>query len=174
MSARSMLLAVLVLVVTSTACQPPVQEEASGALSDADIAAIRQVSETYRQAILAGDWTALSAVFTEDAVWMPPDQPAPEGRAAIQEWFGPLTPLTAFELTALETEGHGGFAYERGRYSITFPAEGMAESVSDTGKYVAILRKQPDGSWLRSLVIWNADQPLGPPHNPQQGSGTEE
>ncbi len=40
MSARSILLAAFALVVTSTACQPAAQEEASGALSDEDLAAI--------------------------------------------------------------------------------------------------------------------------------------
>ncbi len=45
MSARSILLAAFALVVTSTACQPAAQEEASGALSDEDLAAIGDVRE---------------------------------------------------------------------------------------------------------------------------------
>ncbi len=93
---------------------------------------------------------------------MPPNQPAREGRADIQEWLSPQT-VTDFELTTLETAGRGGFAYTRGSFSITFTAEGLAAFVSDTGKYVEIWRKEPDGSWLIDQVIWNSDLPLTAP-----------
>ncbi len=166
MSARSMLLAAFAFVVASTACQPPAQEAAG--LSEEDVAAIRDASQAFVRANLASDWTAGLAVLTEDAVWMPPNEPALEGRAAIQEWLTPFTVMD-FELTALETEGHGGLAYRRGRYSFTVTTEGTPEPITDTGKYVEIWRKQPDGSWLTDQVIWNSDQPL-----PQQSSGTEQ
>ena len=162
MNKRTMLLMVLTFAFASTACQPPAQQMASGTLSDEDVAAIGDTSQTFVQTYLAGDWTAVVAMLTEDAVWMPPNQPAREGRADIQEWLSPQT-VTDFELTALETGGRGGFAYTRGSFSITFTAEGMAGSVSDTGKYVEIWQKGPDGSWLVDQVIWNSDLPLAAP-----------
>ncbi len=155
-------MAFLAFAFASTSCQPPTQQMASDTLSDEDVAAIREASQTVVQAYLAGDWAAVVAVLTEDAVWMPPNQAAREGRADIQEWLSPFT-VTDFELTAVETEGRGGLAYTRGRFSITFTAEGMAESVSDTGKYVEIWRTEPDGSWLADQVIWNSDLPLAAP-----------
>ncbi len=88
--------------------------------------------------------------------------PAREDRAGIQEWLSPLT-VTDFEVTAFETGGHCGFAYGRGRYSITLTVEGMEGSVSDAGKYVEIWRKEPDGSWLIDQVIRNSDLPLVAP-----------
>ncbi len=162
MNKRTILLTVLAFAFASTACQPPAQQMVPGTLSDEDVAAIGDASQTLVQAYLAGDWTAVVAVLTEDAVWMPPNEPAREGRADIQEWLSPHT-VTDFEVAALETEGRSGFAYTRGRFSITFTAEGMAESVSDTGKYVEIWRKEPDGSWLIDQVIWNSDLPLAAP-----------
>ena len=162
MNKRTILLTVLAFAFASTSCEPPAQQMASGALSDEDLAAIGEASQTVVQAYRASDWAAVVAVLTEDAVWMPPNQPAREGRADIQEWFSPQTG-TDFELTALETGGRGGFAYTRGSFSITFTAEGMEGSVSDTGKYVEIWRKEPDGSWLADQVIWNSDLPLAAP-----------
>ncbi len=166
MSARSMLLAAFALVVASTACQPPVQE--AGPLSDEDVAAITQVNEEWVQANRAHDWAALTAFRTEDAVWMPPNEPAREGRAAIQEWLTPFT-VTDFNVTPVQTEGRDGLAYTRGVYSLTVTIEGTPEPITDTGKYVAIWQKQPDGSWLIAVDIWNSDLPL-----PEQGSGTEQ
>ncbi len=87
---------------------------------------------------------------------------AREDRAGIQEWLSPLT-VTDFEVTALDTGGRHGFAYRRGRYSITLTVDGMEGSVGDAGKYVEIWRKEPDGSWLIDQVIWNSDLPLTAP-----------
>ncbi len=165
MSARSMLLAVLVLVVASTACEPPAQEEASGALSDADAAAIRNTIDSFVQANLASDWAAVAALFTEDAVRMPQNEPMVVGRAAILASMEaePVT-FTQWSNAPLEIDGRGDLAYARGTYSLT--VAGMPQVV---GKYVSILRQQPDGSWLFAAGIWNHDQPL-----PQQSSGTEQ
>lgn len=173
MSARSMLLAVLVLVVASTACQPPAQEEASGAMSDADIAAIRNLAESFRQAMLASDWETLTSLFIEDAVRQPPNEPMIVGRAAIlasmeAEPAEPVT-FTQFSNAPLEIDGRGDLAYARGTYSLTATAEGMAEPITEKGKYLVVLRKQADGSWRVVTDIWNSDLPL-----PQQSSGTEQ
>ncbi len=165
MNKRTNLLTVLAFAFASTACQPPAQQMASSTLSDEDVAAIGDASQTVVQGYLAGDWAAVTAVLTEDADWMPPNQPARKGRAEIQEWFGPLT-VTDFELTIIETGGFSSLAYTRGSFSTTFTVEGMAEPVSDTGKYIEIWRKGPDGSWLADHVIWNSDLPLAAP-NPE-------
>ncbi len=157
MSARSMLLAAFAFVVASTACQPPAQEAA--ALSEEDVAAIRQVTEEWVQANRANDWAAVAAFRTEDAVWMPPNEPVVAGRAAIQEWLTPFT-STDFNVTPVQTEGRDGLAYTRGVYSLTVTIEGTPEPITDTGKYVQIWREQPDGSWLIAVEIWNSDLPL--------------
>jgi len=162
MNKRTILVTVLAFAFASTSCQPPAQQMDPGTPSDEDVAAIEDASQTFVQTYLAGDWTAVVATLTEDAVWMPPNQPAREGRADIQEWLSPQT-VTDFELTTLETGGRGGFAYTRGSFSITFTAEGLAGFVNDTGKYVEIWRKEPDGSWLIDQVIWNSDLPLAAP-----------
>ena len=165
MSARSMLLAVLVLVVASTACQPPAEEEASGALSDADIAAIRNTIESFVQANLASDWAAAAALFTEDAVRMPQNAPMIVGRAAILASMEAEPMIyTQWSNTPLEIDGRGDLAYARGTYSLT-----VADMPQTVGKYVWLLRQQPDGSWLAAAGIWNHDLPL-----PQQSSATEQ
>ncbi|UCF18766.1 MAG: SgcJ/EcaC family oxidoreductase [Gemmatimonadota bacterium] len=168
MSARSVLLAVLALALASTGCQPPGQAPAG--LSEEDDAAIRARTEGYVQAALAGDAAAVSAFFSEDALRMPPDQPAVEGRAAIQAWHEAVVgagTYSQFTATPVQIEGRGDLAFVRGTFSITWTPQGAPEPIQITGKYVEIRRKQADGSWLIAADIWNWDHPL-----PEEGSGT--
>ena len=144
------------LALTITACQPQ-----AGPLSAEDEAAIRDGAQSFVRAALAGDWAAAAATFTEDAIRMPPNAPIVEGRAAIQadeEESGAV--LEDLTLTSVEIDGRDGLSYERGTYSITYTVPGIPEPMRDTGKYIAILRKQPDGSWLFAIDIWNSDLPL--------------
>jgi uncharacterized protein (TIGR02246 family) len=159
MSVRSISLALLALALTSTAGQLPAQEAAG--LSDEDVAAIRGNSDTYTQLTLAGDFAGLAAMFTEDAVRMPPNAPALEGRTAIQAFAEAYySTITEFESTTTEVGGAGDVAFARGTYSLTATPEGALEPVSDSGKWMAICKRQPDGTWLMTANIWNSDLPL--------------
>ncbi len=158
MRVRTTLIAVLVLTLASTACQPAAQEAAG--LSEEDAAAIRSSTEPFVDAIRAGDWAGVAALYTEDAVYMPPNEPAFEGRAAIEAWLGAFPPLPDFSLAVVETDGRGDLAFVRGTYAWTIMPEGAPEPIQDTGKYIEIWRKQPDGSWLIAVDIFNSDMPL--------------
>jgi ketosteroid isomerase-like protein len=158
MSARTTLLAVLVLAVASTACQPPAQEAAG--LSDEDVAAIRQLHDGLFEAVVAGDWSVLAA-YAEDGVAMPPNHPAVEGRAAIEAWNRAL-PLEFVDGggTPDVIDGRDGLAYVRGSFWYDMRPEGQPELVRYEGKLIWVLRKQPDGTWLLEAAIWNSDLPL--------------
>jgi ketosteroid isomerase-like protein len=65
--------------------------------------------------------------------------------------------INEFKAEPVEIEGRGDLAYARGIFSWTFRvAEG--EPFSDTGKWIAIWRRQADGSWLLSHDIWDSDR----------------
>ncbi|NIM47978.1 MAG: hypothetical protein GTO22_01735 [Gemmatimonadales bacterium] len=67
--------------------------------------------------------------------------------------------MTEFTITLVETGGGGDVAYARGTYLLTIAVEG-AEPTTDTGKYIEIRRKQPDGSWPIAIDMFNSDLPL--------------
>jgi uncharacterized protein (TIGR02246 family) len=167
MSMRSILLSVFVLTFASTACQPPAQAPAG--LSDEDVAAIGDLIGSFRDAMLAGDWAGASQLYTADGMRMPPNVPLIESPDAIRAAFeADAATYTAFTNTVTEIVGSGDVAYARGTYTLTFTVAGMAEQISDSGRYVAIFRKQADGSWLAVLDIYNSDLPL-----PEEGGETE-
>lgn len=131
-----------------------------GPITQADRDAIDAVRSAFREAVLAGDVAGLLALYTDDAVEMPPNMPMNSGKAAI-ETANTSNPMpSAFSMTPMETEGVGDLAYDRGTYSFAMSVEGAPEPMTETGKYLVLLRKQADGSWLMSTVIWNSDMPL--------------
>ncbi len=166
MTTRCLLFAALALGFASTAFQPLAQE--AGPLSEDDVAAITSQTERFRQAILAGDWAANAGLFTQDGVLMPPNHPAVQGRTAIQEWgtatFGAAS-FTEFTNAPVEIDGRGGIAYSRATYSLALSVEGIAEPITDTGKYIVIWKKQADGAWLAVANPWNSDLPLPEPQS---------
>ena len=137
------------------ACQP-----APALLSDADIAAIHASADSFTANALARRDSANAAHYSETAVFMPPNQPAVEGRAAIRAWFEAFPPISAFSLTPLEIVGRGDLAYERGTYALTIAASGKTPAMPDHGKYLAVRRRHADGSWLMTVDIFNSDVPL--------------
>ncbi len=156
---RGRYLALLVIVSAAVSCQP--QQQVPTSLSQEDVAAIGGFVASYRDVALAQDFEGLATFFTADGVRNPPNAPPSEASSAsLQAAYGGVT---SFENAPEEIDGRGSLAYARGSYSITLAPEGAAESISDTGHYVAILRKQEDGRWLISYLIFNSDQPMPQP-----------
>jgi uncharacterized protein (TIGR02246 family) len=150
------LLAAAVGVLLATGCYP-----AAGPLSDEDVAAITALGQQYVEASLAGDAAGIAAVYAEDATEMPPAMVATEGRTAIGARYAAGTePLpTTFTITHTEIVGFGDLAYDMGTWAATGEVEGM-DPIEISGKYICIVERQADGSWLWKRVIWNHDMPI--------------
>ena len=131
-------------------------------LTDADKAAINAKTQAFINGVNAGDWAAVAATYTEDAIVLPPNAPAVRGRSAIEASFAEFPPISDFTITNTEVEGVGDLAYLVGTYTITMTPEG-AEPIHDTGKFIEIRKKQADGSWLLHRDIYNSDAPAPAP-----------
>ena len=121
------------------------------------------MSQAFVRAALASDWATVAALYGDDAVLNPPNEPAVKGRAAIQAFFAKFPPITALKFTNIAVEGHDDLAYTLGSYTMTLAPPGAAAPVKDSGKYVEIRRKQRDGRWLIAVDIFNSDLPRAPP-----------
>ena len=155
MRIRSFLSATTLLAALISACQPAAE---FGPLPEEDIAAIRANNDTYVERTLAGDFASVAALFAEDAVILPPNESMVQGRPAILAYLEAYPTITEFQATVEEVGGQGSMGFARGTYSLT--AEGMPDPIQDTGKWLTIDEKQPDGSWLATTQIWNSDLPL--------------
>ena len=138
----------------------------SAALSEGDVAAIRELNHAYTAAWVAGDNDAVMAVFTDDAVLIPHhgDDPV-EGAEAIRLHFWPpdlqAFNITEFVMEPAEVSGEGNFAYVHGRFSLamTFTQDGETADYANSGNYMWIVRRQTDGAWKASRLMWNDPVP---------------
>jgi uncharacterized protein (TIGR02246 family) len=144
-------------VVAQSKPQPPTK---TAATIDASIKAI---ADQYVKATLAGDAKAIAALYTEDAIEMPPNQPPVKGRAALQQFYEKQlsgVKFTIFSLEHLETRAVGDTGYDVGTYRQTItPPKGQA--FDDTGKYAVIL-KRVGSAWKVAYAIYNSDLPPPP------------
>jgi len=140
----------------SAGCQRPV------GLPEADRTAIRQADESDMKMMNAKDWKGDLNLYEENAVELPPNQAALQGKSAILAWDEAFPPFSNFREQSLEIEGQGDLAYDRGTYSITMTPPG-ATPIEDHGKYLTIWHKQADGLWRVSRVMFNSDVPLPAP-----------
>ena len=165
---------ILVLVCaagTALACQTeePATEQASATDPAVDTAAaseaIAAVDKAWEDAAIAGDAAGIAALYTTDAIAMPPDGPRTEGRAAIQElfagWISSMG-LSTIDLNSdlITVASSGDYATAVGSYTASGTAPDGTTWTED-GKYVEIL-KNVDGSWQIVTDIWN--------HNAAPGS----
>jgi len=134
----------------------------SAILNPDEITSIRKVMESYRNAWLANDVEGVLGSFTQDAVLMPHHGVEPvEGMKAIREFWFPgtaaKTTILKFVRSVDEVGGEGGFAHMRGHSEVAWRVEdkGTAEEWRTHGTYLAILKKQGNGKWLITHLIWD-------------------
>jgi uncharacterized protein (TIGR02246 family) len=131
-------------------------------LSDADRAAIEAADSAFAAAANAGNVDGVVAVYAPDGSLLPPNAPGLKGSEGIRRfWAGLLDAYTAtFELETDEIDGRGDLAYVVGRYRLTGRPKGKAPALEDQGKYLEVLKRQPDGSWKYAVDMYNSDRPM--------------
>ena len=133
------------LVLLAAACRP------APAAPAADARAMREAVTRYESASNDGDADALSALYADDALLLPPDGAVVAGRDSILAfWKDGIEPGISFEVVDSKTEGGTGFVAGR------FLVEATDSAPADSGKYVLCLRRQPDGAWRVVADIWNS------------------
>ena len=121
---------------------------------------IREMEAAWSKAAEAKDLEKFLAFYAEDAVYLPPNQPALNGwnnigGSLLTVFKDPAFWLT-FQTRHLEAARSGDVAFTYGVYSMTFTGA-KGERVSDTGKYMTIWKKQFDGRWKAAFVMYNSD-----------------
>ncbi len=138
------ILCAAVLAMPSTA----LGQDASGAET-----AIAELAEAWDAGWNAGDGTAIAALYTEDAMLLPPGSEPISGREAIAAfWQGEVESGSQSQLTPGAVEDFGDTAIEvNGSWVATAP-DG---SHLDHGKYTVVYKKV-DGAWLMHRDMWNS------------------
>lgn len=129
-------------------------------LSSQDVSVLKtMVEEKWPRFSIESDWDKLTGMFTDDVVFMPPDEPAIKGKAAVKAWLEKFPSIEAQTVALVHAEGCEYFACARGTVGMKVVSE-SGEPLSMTGKWFASYRKQSDGIWLLATDIWNMDAPV--------------
>lgn len=144
-------------ILTAAALLLPACRAAGPAADPVARRAIEAAVRRYVAASNEGDAEALTELYAEDAVLLPPDHVPIHGREAIGEFWRQGTD-SGLAVRTLRIEVEGSLGYLIGNYSL--PA--TADEPADSGKYVMCLRREQDGSWRLTADIWNSSIPEEP------------
>ncbi len=129
-------------------CNP----SAPSALTETDKQYFRDVTYNVQVGWNKGDREPYAKRFSADAVYMAPNREPIIGQDAIRT-FANTFPEVKIEYTILEIMGSAEYAYVRGSFVVTNPAD----SLLDKGKYLSVWRKFPDGNWQLTHDIFSSD-----------------
>ena len=122
---------------------------------------MENVREECATAMRAGDVESFMAIVTDDAVLMPPNEPAVTGKEAIRAWTQLFFEQFSIEptISVKEVEVVGDWAFERADYTFRLTPVAGGAVMQENIKNLRVLQRQSDGSWKIAREIWNSDHP---------------
>lgn len=120
-------------------------------ISEEDAAAIRAITDIHLEAVLNNDTKAWVATCTDDVKIFPNDAPTVSGLDACHEYLDDFPTPTSFTAEVKDVEGEGDLAYSSGNATAKFD-----DGSQTLFTWLAIMRRQPDGSWKMARDMWVA------------------
>jgi len=117
------------------------------------VATIEARNRVFEDRFAAEDADGVAALYTRDALLLPPDGPNVAGRAAIAEyWRGAMAGVGRVDLDTIAAEAVGEDDIVEQLRVTFYDGEGMV-----LGRAKALVHgKREDGSWRLHRDIWNA------------------
>lgn len=151
------LLSTVLLSSSALACA----RDTAPADTTADEQAIAAVRGREMTAFSAGAIDSALAVFTADAVLMPPNEPMRAGTDAIRAWLQGMANQSAVagRYTDAQVTVVGDVAVERFVAELRVTPKAGGPATEERFKGIHVYRRQPDGSWRITHDVWNTDAP---------------
>ncbi len=147
----------MVLLITGLACcsKPPAEDKAN------DIASIKALSAARAKAFNDRDAGVIANAFTERGLLMAPDMKSMTGRDAVRGYYQGIFDQyqTFLESGYEDVNVSGDLGYGVGYARVKLVPFTGGDTLVSTAKYINILQRQADGSWLTTHDIWNANEP---------------
>ena len=149
-----------IVLALTTACSGG---SAGPTFDQADQDRIKTVIGQLTEAFNAKDAAKAAALYTPEAVVMPPNKTLSRGRNFVEQYYTSRFAEGATDLTLQpgEIKGSGNLAVAIGDYRLTLaPAQGPHRR--DRGKFVWIFREQ-NNAWMIDTIIFSSDFTELPP-----------
>ena len=142
----------LILSFVLLSCTQPQSEEAIQQMFDS-------IRIQWTEGFNGGDAASISALYVDDAKLLPPNNETISGKQEIQNYYSWTTPGgQTITIETLDTHYKGDLACGMGTYNVTVQQEGQV--AEDKGKWINVIKQQPDGTWKVVYHIWNSDLPV--------------
>jgi uncharacterized protein (TIGR02246 family) len=129
----------------------------------ADHAAIRRVLSSYQDALNASNTEAVMPLYTEDGVFMPPNNPSAVGKAAVRQAYDAVfeaitlkVTFTVAELVTISPE----WAFVRTNSAGTNKINATAAVSREGNQELFIFKKGADGKWRIARYSFSTTNPL--------------
>jgi ketosteroid isomerase-like protein len=140
----------------------------------ADEQALRDADAEWSKAAGAKDLDKTVSYYSDDAIVMPPNDPAATTKEAVRKIWQDLLAspglAISWKATKVEVAKSGDIGFVSGTYEVTMN-DASGNPVNERGKYLEVWEKQPDGSWKCGADIWNSDLPASAPAAPERRRG---
>lgn len=127
------------------------------------VAKINELWKEYAAAANAGDMERWIALWVDDGIQLAPGAARRVGKQKIRAEMQPLFDLFDTEMAIYpdEIQVLGDQAYAHGLYEFVMTPKEGGDRTRVQGKFLTILRRQPDDSWKIAVDCFNYDAPLG-------------
>jgi len=122
--------------------------------------AVRDADAEWSKVAAAKDLDKTVAFYADDAVILPPNQPAVTSKEGIRTlWKGFLNSfmVISWKTTRVEVAKSGDMAVLTGTYEMT-----MKDGGKDKGKYCEVWQKKAEGKWKVATDMFSSDLPAQP------------
>ena len=150
------------------ACSPSDSTQAAQSgpcmLSAEDVSLIRIMEARHEEQAATQDLEPMAEDMADDIVIWAPNEPEVVGKAQVREWQRAWEGVSfeSYDLSVDEILGCGDLAVVKGSYSMVVTMPGAPEPMSDSGRWIHVLRKTPEGKWVVIRDIFNSELPLAP------------
>lgn len=130
--------------------------------------AVRDADAEWSKVAAAKDLDKTVAFYADDAVVLPPNQPAVTNKDGIRNlWKGFLDSFIdiSWKITRVEVAKSGDMAVLTGTYEMT-----MKDGSKDNGKYCEVWQKKADGKWKVGIDMFSSDLPAQSASSPGPGA----
>ena len=148
----SWMLAIFAAAVIAITCSQAKEEPAKTTADD--IVAVARMVSSFDTFAADADIESFLAYVADDAVMLPPGEPAIVGKSAIRDWYTVFYANFTMDMTheSLEVDAFGDVIINRGNATGTMTPKAGGEPIPFNNKYLFVIKRQDNGS----LQVWRA------------------